>query len=527
MTPLWLAKHQSRVPAVYLSFQALDSDPSNDAALKNYINDTRNAIVKSGFKTRYAVVLVSDDAAISPLDFDERLANIRRATSLDPKISCFHFDVSDSQTDLPTFVSSVLRALQPVCVDYYRDLTKHSRRKRGRAAPPPITAAASRGTSQVLTMNGWNVRYDFKLAVFAEFRQEMDVAQRHYESALEELFGPEGSLEHTPSWSARWQDARSLCDIIAFRVLRCQIWRGMTSGAAESWYNYKERMRDLIDRRGKGTDNSYSWEAWEARWAKMMAQLIEMADLPVFKPVDLSDPEDQTNGPTIYAPPEKMYSTLDRMMPFHLLHHPGYWWRLACKHLMARKRNAEAIPQEDRTLPSETTSTQLASRTRTYDTYMVPQPHEEAPLSGHSTYDYLLDLQSQTERVESIMSNRGQMRAVQQVKIDLAREFYRAERYDEVLQTLQPVWDNMIWRREKWFDLAVEVLELIYGSAEKTRNAKLLAESAWELAYQRKHPQASTFHCSDSQQPLDLRKASTYCSACQMLVATTTLLIFC
>jgi len=171
-------------------------------------------------------------------------------------------------------------------------------------------------------------------------------------------------------------------------------------------------------------------------------------------------------------------------MPFHLLHHPGYWWRLACKHLMARKRNAEAIPQEDRTLPSETTSAQLANRTRTYDTYMVPQPHEEAPLSGHSTYDYLLDLQSQTERVESIMSNRGQMRAVQQVKIDLAREFYRAERYDEVIQTLQPVWDNMIWRREKWFDLALEVLGLIHGSAKRTSNVKLQAESAWELACQ-------------------------------------------
>ncbi|KAG9946609.1 hypothetical protein KCU85_g6423, partial [Aureobasidium melanogenum] len=484
MTPLWLAKHQSRIPAVYLSFQTLHSDPNTDTALKTHINDTRNAIAKSGFKTRYAVVLVSDDAAISPLDFEERLANIRRATSLDPKISCFHYDVSDSQTDLPTFVSSVLRALQPVCIDYYRDLTKHSRRKRGRAAPPPITAAASRGTSQVLTTNGWNVRYDFKLAVFAEFRQEMDVAQRHYESALEELFGPEGSLEHTPSWSARWQEARLLCDIIAFRVLRCQIWRGMTSGTAESWFNYKERMRDLIDRRGKGTDNSYSWEAWEARWAKMMAQLIEMADLPVFKSVDLSDPEEQTAPLTIYAPAEKLYSTMERMMPFHLLHHPGYWWRLACRHLVARKRKAEAIPQEDRTLPSETTPAQLASRTRTYDTYMVPQPHEEAPLSGHSTYDYLLDLQSQTERVESIMSDRGQMRAVHQVKIDLAREFYRAERYDEVLQTLQPVWDNMIWRREKWFDLAVEVLELIYESAEKTGNIELQAESAWELTYQ-------------------------------------------
>ena len=130
---------------------------------------------------------------------------------------------------------------------------------------------------------------------------------------------------------------------------------------------------------------------------------------------------------------------------------------------------------------------------------MVPQPHEEAPLTGHSTYDYLLDLQSQTERVESIMSNRGQLRAVQQVKIDLAREFYKAERYDEVLQTIQPVWESMIWRREKWFDLAVEVLELIYDSAERTGNSKLQAESAWELAYQRKYPQPSNFQLSDSQ----------------------------
>ncbi|KAI5196246.1 hypothetical protein E4T39_07864 [Aureobasidium subglaciale] len=486
MTPLWLAKHRSRIPAVYLSFHTLHTDSSNDTALKNHINDTRNTIAKSGFKTRYAAVLISDGAAISPLDFEERLATIRRATSLDPKISCFHFDLSDSQTDLPSFVSSVLRALQPVCVDYYRDLTKHSRRKRGRAAPPPITAAASRGTSQILTNSGWNVRYDFKLAIFAEFRQEMDVAQRHFESALEELFGPEGSLENIPSWSARWQEARLLCDIIAFRVLRCQMWRGMTSGAAESWYNYKERMRDLIDRRGKGTENSYGWEAWEARWAKMMAQLIEMADLPVFKPVDLSDPEEQTTASTVYAPAEKLYSTMERMMPFHLLHHPGYWWRLACKHVMSRKRLAEAIPQEDRTLPSETSAAQLASRTRTYDTYMVPQPHEEAPLSGHSTYDYLLDLQSQTERVESIMSNRGQARTVQQVKIELAREFHRAERYDEALRTLQPVWESMIWRRERWFDLALEVLELVYDSAGKTGNSKLRIESAWELTYQRK-----------------------------------------
>ncbi|QCT69617.1 hypothetical protein E1952_14920 [Staphylococcus aureus] len=139
----------------------------------------------------------------------------------------------------------------------------------------------------------------------------------------------------------------------------------------------------------------------------------------------------------------------------------------------------------------------------------------------HSTYDYLLDLQSQTERVESVMSNRGQMRAVHQVKIDLAREFYKAERHDEVLQTLQPVWENMIWRREKWFDLAVEVLELIYDSAEKTGNIKLQAESAWELTYKRMCSPANANDLSNPQQPSSHRKQSIYRRACPSLAAMT------
>lgn len=486
LTPLWLAKHQSRIPAVYLSFHSLHPDPSTDARLKNDINDTKNAIAKSGFRTRFALVLLCDNLGLSDSELEDRLAALRRVTALDPKTAFFSFNTADPQSHSPSFVLSVLRALQPVCVDYYRDLTKHSRRKKGRASPPPLTAAPTRATSQILTVNGWNVRYDFKLAVFAEFRQEMDVAQRHYESALEELFGPEGSLENTPSWSPRWQEARLLCDIIAFRLLRCQIWRGMTSGAAESWSNYKERMRDLVDRRGKGTDNSYSWQAWEARWAKMMAQLIEMADLPVFKSVDLSQPDDRLAPQTIYAPAEKLYSTMERIVPFYLLHHPGYWWNLACRHITARRRKAEAIPQEDRTPPADITPAQAATRSRTYDTYLVPQPHEEAPLSGHSTYDYLLDLQSQTERVESIFANRGQLRAVQQVKLELAREFFRAERYDEVLRALRPVHESMVWRQEKWYDLAGEVLELLYASSSKTSNYKLMIESAWELMCERK-----------------------------------------
>lgn len=487
MTPLWLAKHQTRIPAVFLSFYHITSDHSQstlqDNQIKSDINAIRDSLLRSGYKTRFAAVLVADKTLASAPELEDRLSGIRRATALDPKTALFFLPPPTSKDDLSTFVASVVAALQPICVDYYRDLTKHCRRKKGRGTIPSPMASA-RGTSQSLTLHGWNVRYDFKLAVFAEFRQEMDAAQRHYESALEELFGPEGNLEMTASWSPRWNDCRLLCDVIAFRILRCQMWRGMTSSASESWCNYRYRMKDLVDRRGKGTEG-YGWAAWEARWAKMMAQLIEMADLPVFRPVDLSESRDGAQVMVAtYAPPEKAYSAMDRLPPFQCLHHPGYWWRLVSKHILARRRKAEAIPAEDRSPLEEVSAAQAASRARTYDTYLVPQPHEEAPHSGHATYDYLLDVQSQTERAESEFAIRGQVRTVHLVRLEFARELVRAERYGEALDMLRPVWDEMNWRREGWYESAREVLQLMYRCAVQLHERHLRVEVAWEMACQ-------------------------------------------
>lgn len=493
-----MAKHQHHVPAVYVSFYNIDSDPSRstlqDNQLKNEINFTKTTLAKSGFRTRYAVVLVGDNTIVAAPELEDRIAGIRRATGLDPKNGLFFLSPPASQAELSSFVNNVLVALQPICIDYYRDLTKHARRKKGRGYVPTPTSAPTRGSSQALTMHDWNVRYDFKLAVFAEFRQEMDVAQRSYESALETIFGPEGNLETIPSWSSRWEDARLLCDVIAFRVLRCQLWRGMTTGTAESWANYRERMMDLVDRRGKGTE-CYSWEAWEARWAKMMAQLIEMADLPVFKPVDISASEYDEESPVtaVYAPAEKAYSTMDRLPPFQFLHHPGYWWRKASRYIHARRIRAEAIPVEDRTPPNETSAALMASRTRTYDTYLVPPPHEEAPLSGRGTYDYLADLLSQAERAENEFIRRNQIRAAQQVRLYLARELIRVDRAGEALEMVREVWDSMPWRQEGWFDLAAETLRVLHKAALQIRDQSLVIEAAWEMAFE-----CMNIDCSDA-----------------------------
>lgn len=262
MTSRWIAKHQHYVPSVFISFFNFTTDPItnslHDNQLKTEINKIKNQIQKSDHKTRYVVVLLSNKTILEAPDIEERLATIRRGTGLDPKNSFFFLPPNTSQVELRSFVISILSTLQPICVEYYRDLTKHARRKKGRGSIPPPTAQPTRGTSQTLSAPGWGVRYDFKLGVFAEFRQEMDAAQRHYSIALDSLFGSEGLFETTASWSPRWDEIRMLADVVAFRHIRCQLWNNYPTSAAQTWIRYKTRLKDLLDRRGKGSSN-YGW----------------------------------------------------------------------------------------------------------------------------------------------------------------------------------------------------------------------------------------------------------------------------
>lgn len=473
------------MPAVFLSFFEITCDASTaslqDNRLKNDINSIKAALTKSGFKTRFAVVIVGDQTIAVAPELEERLAGIKRATGLDPKSAFFFLPPPGSRTELTTFVNHVLSALQPVCIEYYRDLTKHARRKKNRGFVPPPTAAPTKGTSQSLSTQGWNVRYEFKQGVFAEFRQEMDAAERHYSFAVEELFHAEGVLETTPSWSTRWDDARCLADITALRVLRCQLWRGMTTGAAESWCNYKERTQDLIDRRGKG-NGTYGWAAWESRWAEIMAQLIYRANLSIFhiKGEPLPDDSVQLAANNIFAPPEKAYSTMERLPPFHFAHHPGYWLRLSARDMRKRRRRAKAIPEEDRTPPDQSTATQVANRARNYETYMVPAPHDEVPASGAGGFNHLDKIRELSELAVIEFGNRRQTRADAQIQLDLAQVLIEEGHYQHALGVIRPVWEDMPWRREGWYAMASEVLSVIHQCALQQEDSRLLVELQWE-----------------------------------------------
>jgi hypothetical protein len=475
-TPLWLAKHQRQIPAVFVAFFDIKADHSavDDDQIKADINGVRAGLSRSGFKTRFAAVLLSDKSILQAAGLEDRLAGIRRTTSLDSKTGLFFMPPVSSQSEMSAFVQGVLSTLQPSVVEYYRDLTKHARRKKARGSIPSTVSTPS---SQSLSNVGWNVRYEVKQGVFAEFRQEMDVAERHYSQAIEDLFNPEGVFETTPSWHPRWNEARLLSDSLAMRVIRCQLWNGLSSGASQSWSNYRLRMKDLVDRRGKGSQ-TYGWEAWESRWAKIMAELTRRAALPSLE----KSGQNEAASTQPYAPSEKTLSMVDRLPPFMLLHHAGYWLRLALNGTRARWQRSLLIPEEDRSSPDGSPASALAKRARAYDTYLVPPPHKEYPEPGKHGFDHVAALSELSDLCVREFVAKGQLRLSEKISLNTGNDLVTAGRFDEALKQLVPLWEDSTWRGDGWYALYNELVSKLHDCAKCVgTDARLIVATTWEL----------------------------------------------
>lgn len=482
MTPLWASKHQDLVPAAVINFFpfCLDSTMNSlrDNQLKIEINGLKKQWSSSGYRTRFIVVLLSEKVIGDDLgDLDDRVLGIRRATNLDQK-SLFILPPDVSSEEMRDFTRSLLALLHPSLMEYYRDLSKHARRKRNRSSIPPPTAPPTSGTSQTLSLQGWNTRYEFKMGIFAEFRQEIDAALKNYESAYETLFGQE-VFENIAGWDPKFNEARLFSDALAIRIIRCLLSTGHTSSAVRFWVYHRRRTQDIVNRRGKGTRN-YGWEAWEARWSSVMAQLIHQAKIPHLTPLETSQNQVHEHN-SIFAPPEKTFLSVDEVSPWERLHHEGYWLYRSAKHTMHRRTLAGQIPAEDRMPPGQSPASQIASKAYLYDTYLAPETHIEAarPQDGGVDHSTLILNTLKAALVE--FSKRNQVRMTESLSLEIAEEYMRLGSWTEAYETLRPLWPALTWRRSGWWLLMAKFAWALRECAARAQDREIVLRVDWEL----------------------------------------------
>lgn len=85
----------------------------------------------------------------------------------------------------PVTYFSLQQALYEPAVEYYTSHSKRVRRKRNRHTQAistysnPISPIGGPGPTRPLRPEGWTVRYEYKMACFAEFRGEDEVALKY------------------------------------------------------------------------------------------------------------------------------------------------------------------------------------------------------------------------------------------------------------------------------------------------------------------------------------------------------------
>ncbi|KAJ5243710.1 hypothetical protein N7489_003806 [Penicillium chrysogenum] len=490
LTPLWVTKHQDLVPAAVINFFPFSLDPNmnslRDNQLKIEINSLKKEWQSSGYKTRFVVVLLSEDGEEGGYEgeIDDRIAGIRRATNLDPR-SIFVIPPDATSSELQDFVKSLFSLLQP-SGEY-----------------PPPTAPPTTGTSQTLSSQGWNVRYEFKLGIFAEFRQEMDAACRNYESAYETLFGHE-VFENIAGWNPRFNDARLLADALAIRIIRCLLWTGQTTAAARLWVDHRVRVKDIVDRRGKGSKH-YGWEAWEARWSMVMAQLIRRAEIP---PISSEISSEQPGK--LYALPEKSIPTGERVRPWEHLHHEGN-------------------PLGRSQAPGQSPASQLANKPYLYDTYLVPDAHAEAPQEGRTGFDHSGLILSTLKAAIEEFAKRDQTRKVESLSLEAAEEYMRIGSWSEAHGLLRPLWSTLSWRRSGWWHLMANFGWALRECALRMQDSETILRVDWELLNKNFKPRSAwhyDIHKSLESLPSEKPKPSLILRAEDVITSLTASLVF-
>lgn len=429
MTPLWFEKYQEALPAVFVScFEIthdINNDTLNDNRLKNDISAFQSSLESINVKSKLVAVLLGDEETADDPSLEGRLSNIRKGAKLESKATFFFLPYGSSAEQTEALFDSVFHACRGLCIEFYKNLHKHARRKKDRRSSSlPATPSLDQAPQHLLHA-GWNARYAVKMGLFSEVRYEMDAAARSYDEALGFIMEPGGTFDHTSSWSPRFNATRLLADCIAVRRIRALLIDGHTANAASFWMTYHNRVQDMVERVGKGT-STYGWPCWQARWARIMSRLVEST------PTLASD----SNAKRILEPLEARRRSAyamtkgqatqlqDVLNPFMKhLHHDGYWLNLAAEYSDMRAAYAEEIPEDDRNPPGQSPAASVARVHQEYESYLCPEPHMEANEVDH-VHIIVRDLEGALEAYE----HRGHIRAAETTRLRLAKTLQQSSK---------------------------------------------------------------------------------------------------
>uniref|UniRef100_A0A8H7Y8D4 Trafficking protein particle complex subunit 11 domain-containing protein n=1 Tax=Psilocybe cubensis TaxID=181762 RepID=A0A8H7Y8D4_PSICU len=486
IAPIWIRKHTSLLPSVFVLFLRIfeypphvsrtpldlpDADRERDRETEERKKDTELAADVAARKKitnergiKLTVVLMASRKMLDDPSLDARLTFIRRQSGLDSRAALFVLSPV-SASELNEFVRSLQQALYEPAVEYYTAHSKRVRRKRNRHSQAissyPNTAVALGGLpiARPLRPEGWTVRYEYKMACFAEFRSEDEVALKHYQDAYEMLTIMFGSTAILPPRTKRWAEAKVLADCINIKIVKLYLYNN-EHALALSHHNAHIRVFGDFSRGWGIGEETFEFWSWIARQHRVLAELLEQGTrsnlvLPVHKPVPASAAaSQQTTRPSHNVEYDAVRSL--GINPSHALQHPGFYYYVAARCTEMRRERFMAIAD------AELSQKPIA---------LSPGYSNEKKVEHLAIINELYTKAYELFKKYSSASNQGQGRLTLWIAYRIAQTYYEAGKFDMAVRFFERI--AKTYRRERWNSMLRPLLSTWYACAQQLGDVEL------------------------------------------------------
>ncbi|KZT72294.1 hypothetical protein DAEQUDRAFT_722961 [Daedalea quercina L-15889] len=496
IAPIWIRKHTKLVPSVFVVFMRLFEHGSTsrapletaevdrereaeerrrDTELCAEIAARKKTVSERGVKL--TVVLLASRRLLDDPSLDGRLTFIRRQSGLDPRAALFVLSPV-SQSEIGDFVHSLQEALWEPAIEYYTNHSKRVRRKRNRHSQVttsyPITQPIGSAPSRPLRPEGWTVRYEYKMACFAEFRGEDEVALKHYQDAYSSLVIMFGSTAILPPRTKRWAEAKVLADCINLKICKLYLYNNEHSLALAHHNNHMRKFADFSRGWGIGEETFEFW-SWLARQHRAFAELLEHGTRSTLKiPTHFSTtpPSHAAAAAAVQALEGGQRGALELeamralgLNPNQALQHPGFYYYMSARCTERRRERflsvarAEAEGESSTPPPPGFNNEQkvdhlaliLELYTRAYDLFKAYTPKDA---HGHG-------------------------RLTLWIAYQIAQTYYESGKFDLAVRFFERI--AKTYRREQWDSLLRPLLSTWYSCAQQMGDMELSVRLLFEM----------------------------------------------
>ncbi|KAI0724685.1 Gryzun, putative trafficking through golgi-domain-containing protein [Fomitopsis betulina] len=496
IAPIWIRKHTRLVPSVFVVFTRLfehapttrapleTAEADRDREVEERKRDTelcaeiaarKKTVSERGVKL--TVVLLASRKLLDDPTLDGRLTFIRRQSGLDPRAALFVLSPV-SQAEIGDFAHSLQEALYEPAIEYYTNHSKRVRRKRNRhsqvTSTYPVTQPIGSVPSRPLRPEGWTVRYEYKMACFAEFRGEDEVALKHYQDAYSSLVIMFGSTAILPPRTKRWAEAKVLADCINLKICKLYLYNDEYALALAHHNSHMRKFADFSRGWGIGEETFEFW-SWLARQHRAFAELLEHGTrstlkIPAHFPTSSSANAAAAAAAQAFESGQRGALELEAIRalglnPSQALQHPGFYYYMSARCTERRRERFLSVARGE----AEGSST------------TAPPPG----FSNEQKVDHLtLILELYTRAYDLFKAYtpkdaQGHGRLTLWIAYRIAHTYYESGKFDLAVRFFERI--AKTYRREQWDSLLRPLLSVWYSCAQQMGDMGLSVRLLFEM----------------------------------------------